>query len=79
MERIGIIIHGGIAPAWSSHSVPAITGLIERLAETFNITVYTCITTDNTRTPFSAGKARVEFLPVHFGSSPLAIVAQAVR
>jgi glycosyltransferase involved in cell wall biosynthesis len=79
MKRVAVILHGGIAPPSSRQFVPALTGLIERLAERFTMTVYTCMTSENAVGEFLCGKARVVYLPVRFGASPTHIILHAVR
>jgi len=62
MTRVAMFIHGGIVPSWSTESVPALCALTQRLAERFDVTVYTTVGPDGRDESFSAGNARVKFV-----------------
>lgn len=79
MARIAIIVHGGVALRPSKEIVPAVEGLIRRLAERFDITVYTCVSSGGSKASYSCGRAQVIHLPCRHGNSPGSIILRAVQ
>ena len=78
MNRIAIFSHGGVAQPGSTQDVPALAGLIRRLSELFDITVYIPVKSDGYTAQFECGRGTVTFVNArHDGGTP-AIAARMV-
>jgi len=62
VKRIAIFCHGGVAQPGSTQTVPAVAGLIGRLSEDFDISVYIPVKADGHDAPFRVGAANVSFV-----------------
>ncbi len=63
-----MLMHGGLAPPGSARGVPALAGLVQRLALQFDITVYMLQGTEQPTAPFAHGRAAVRSVPARHGA-----------
>lgn len=70
-HRIAVLIPGGVGDASSGMHIPVLRNLIQRLAETNDVSVYSLAIPGWRETDGSCGRARVRFLPSdHRGGTP---------
>jgi glycosyltransferase involved in cell wall biosynthesis len=78
LDRIAIFSHGGVAQPGSTQDVPAVAGLIRRLSELFDITVYIPVKSDGYSAQFRCGRGTVTFVKARHDDSTPNIAARMV-
>jgi glycosyltransferase involved in cell wall biosynthesis len=79
LNRIAIFSHGGVAQPGSTQDVPAVAGLIRRLSEEFDMTVYIPVKSDGYDTPFRCGRACVSYVAARYDDHAAKVVARMVQ
>ncbi len=79
MKRIAMMMHGGVAPPGSNQDVPAITDLVRRLSEQFEITIYSGFLPGGFEESFLCGRATVRYIAHQGRNSVTKFTFGAVR
>lgn len=78
MNRIAIFSHGGLAQPGSTQDVPALAGLVRRLSELFDITVYMPVKPDGHSAQFLCGRGTVSYVKARHDDSTPVVAARMV-